>query len=94
MPHFVYADDCVSLLNSLEEFWCAPGPYELAFRIRVSTDGSNGKVAQDKRDHGMEAPCISLSRNNEKGPTLFFIFFFNTDTAKNSQTFCVYQNVS
>ena len=40
MPHFVYADDCVSLLNSLEEFWCAPGTYELASRIRVSTDGS------------------------------------------------------
>ena len=40
MPHFVYADDCVSLLNSLEEFWCAPGPYKLAFRICVSTDRS------------------------------------------------------
>ena len=35
MPHFVYADDCVSLLNSLEEFWNAPGPYELALQIRV-----------------------------------------------------------
>ena len=40
MPHFVYADDCVSLLNSLEAFWCAPGPYKLAFRICVSTDRS------------------------------------------------------
>ena len=35
MPHFVYADDCVSLLNSLEEIWNAPGHYELALQIRV-----------------------------------------------------------
>ena len=27
----------------------------------------DGKVARDGRDHGVEAPCISLSRNNEKG---------------------------
>ena len=35
MPHFVYADDCVSLLNSLEEIWNAPGHYKLALQIRV-----------------------------------------------------------
>ena len=36
----MYADNCVSLLNSLEEFWGAQGPYKLAFLIRVSTDRS------------------------------------------------------